>query len=1196
VKELDARHVQLSVGIKDKDTLNFVMNPTAAVDMANLLDGYFCLFTKQKSLLPCINDPSTEANKDVPPYCSIHTVLASSWSYSSSVTDKGNTEECDQSSIKCVLDLSQPPPKYEKRSVSPFPIKLRETGINLVEDSWLQSRRSEDTDSNIQRRMMPRGPCNVDDIPVDDQGEEVVARKAAEAAAERAVCRLKRASFTHSPPPSPELINGIDQECQELENEDREDSVEDLFLPESLTASVFDDDTIYMDGEDDTLQTLLDSVNRTRSAHRAKHLQQFDPWADTGEITLWEDDNANDLNEEMLSDINGDWEEAESIDGSDIHFAVVEDLPDELLAPPPEFQDGFEPLPEFVPPPEEFDLSGTDPNLDGMLLPPPSGFDSRLSPDMLHPPEQEDTSSLPPEFASLSPPDFNPLSEGFVSSSLSSAPHEEISPAPPEEFASSTEVVEESHPPKLPPLIYSVSVEVNLNTTAVDSSRQSIVLTENIPDWLRMELEEPHVRTNKNHLQIDAEDDGDEESLLPATVTSIDDFEVENVYLQQQEFAYIPSHQLPLPCELPPLLEVDFESELMEQMDFDVPPPVIEQELVTDTTENSDSEEAPTSPPPVPTTPIPDEVSNVKETTAKNKEGEEQGKQEEEEEDRGPSIVPVSEKTARVLTSSSMFGTSLRTSSRRVPPPMCPRPRSATSVSREHRQASDVSRTGPGVSQEKKERPSSAGSARSGKLSKTVPKVVSHLSPKLSQQKKSPKVVLKSYTKHSDVAGPIETMSSSQVMSSTPPNVHSNTQGKRPSTKRYKAPLPPVEQKEGLEQGNRQSKSSNKHRALAPPSRKAAVSVAQDSPGDNTSPESSQRATKSSHDYPILHPHPWLPPSPGESKHIHTSPQASPGRRQPSASPKKSASQSAPVGTTSPSQKKKKGSSGVSSTDQDKIEPNVTATTMDGSQEQDTDVLHDTASSYDESPVDEVKAEEAPENEAVTNETSTDKARIDASINEAPTDKAASDEADSAPPLPDSPPPPLPSSLPPDEDLQWSQAVTSSCRSCIESLSGVLMSLDMSLQNIMSTSCDPHTSTSDDLDFDSVKSTLVSEAKTLSQQTKAIVSVVVQQHEKIPEIEGALETVTSLADSCCQCVEILTAKCSNFPLPDIRQTLLVAVMDVVGAFRQMISATADAVSAGLEEKSVLLLMDRAKAMASIMASLMRSLSQVKEQV
>ena len=1126
----------------------------------------------------------------VPSYCSIHTVLTSRWSYSCCLTDEGSSDEFDRGAVKCVLDLRQSPPKYEKRGVSPFPVKLRETGINLVKDSWRQSHHSEEVDSNIQRRMMPHGPYSVGDIAADDQGEEVMAREAAEAAAERAACRLKRASFTHSPPPSPELVNGVDRECQEFENDDRQNSLENFFLPEPFTVSVFDDDTVYMDGEDDTLQTLLDSVNRTRSAHRAKHLKQFavaDPWADTGEIMLWDDDDDDghddhDDDDELLSDSNSDWNGAENTGGNDVHFTMVEvDLPDEPLAPPPEFQDGFEASPEFIPLPVEFDLVDIDPNLDSMLLPPPVGFDSQLSSEMLCTPQQEEyMSTFPPEVASLPlevvpfpPPDFSSLPEGFVSSS---PPPEEFSSAPPpEEFASSAEVVEESHPPALPLFASSVSVALDSNATlATASSRQSIILTENIPDWLRRELEEPHLRTKGDHLERDiVQDEVDDECLLPATVTAIDDFEVEDACLQQQEFGYIPAHQLPLPCDLSPLLEVTAESELMEQMDFDVPPPVIELEATTTTTEVS--EQMLVFPPPLPTSPVPDEVSDMKEmaTGIKDKEDEEQKEQEEEEEDRGPSIVPVSEKTAEVLKGSSMFGTSLRTSNRRVPPPTFPRPRSVTGPPREHKEAHDMRQTGSVVreNRERKERPSSAGSAspRAGRLSKIVPKITSRFSPKLSQQKHSPKVVLKSYTRHSELAGPIETMSSSQTTSSTPTNVlsssHGNTRGKRPSTKTYKAPLPPVEHKENLEQGSRQPRPSSKpHRAPAPPTRNTLVSAAQESSGNSSSPESSQRAGKSSHDYPVMHPHPWLPPSPGESKHVHTSPQASPGRRRAShasqGSPKKSASQAVQsvdvqsVSTTNPCQEKK-GSTEELSTG---VDPNVTV--MEGSQKETIDAFHITASSCDEGPA---------------------------------------DEADSAPPLPDSPPPPLPTSLPPDEDTHWSQTVTGSCRTCIESLADVLMSLDMSLQNIMSTNgSDPGPVVSSDLDFDSVKSSLVNEAKTLSQQTKAIVSVVVQQTEGIPEIESALETVKSLAGSCCQCVEIMTATCSNFPLPDIRQTLLVAVMDVVGAFRQMVSATADTVAAGLEEQSVLLLMDRAKAMGSIMASLMRSLSlnQVKEQV
>lgn len=44
------------------------MDPAAAVDMTNLLDGYFCLFTKQKSLLPhpSVSGTGDDADGEVP--------------------------------------------------------------------------------------------------------------------------------------------------------------------------------------------------------------------------------------------------------------------------------------------------------------------------------------------------------------------------------------------------------------------------------------------------------------------------------------------------------------------------------------------------------------------------------------------------------------------------------------------------------------------------------------------------------------------------------------------------------------------------------------------------------------------------------------------------------------------------------------------------------------------------------------------------------------------------------------------------------------------------------------------------------------------------------------------------------------------------------------------------------------------------
>ena len=1093
----------------------------------------------------------------MPAYHNKHTVLASTWSYSSCGHSNGSLEQLDLNNSERVLDLRQSVFNYEKPAGSPFVVKLRATGINLVEESWNQSLQSRETDSYIQRRMMSPRQRGINDFSNEDAGEEVVAREAAQAAAARAVSRLKRASFTYSPPPSRQLVSGSQAGSQdtvkESEDGEIERSNEYFMLPEALTMSVFDDDTVCIDEEDDTLQTLLDSVNRTRSARGEKQLKiplVADLWTGTDQMMAWDDSE-----DELRVKSNFDWNDTDSVD-YDIALTTAEfDLPDEPLVPPPEFQEGFEELLEmnqYIPPPLEFSEVENDPELDNFVLPPPSDFDAHLISEELA------YFSVPGEVVAMEPLELDSLPP------LTSLCQEVPFVQPPDEFVACGHSSNSMQLDTVPHANF-----IKEAVVAACSSRESIVLTENIPDWLKRELEESKEEgTEQKGLMLDAaECDGDnDEFLIPATITAIDEYIVEDTGCldQPEDVCLIPNCQLPSPSDLPYPLEVVVEEDLLEELAFDIPPPVVESEINTPATDDLLSvvqvEERHTSPPPLPTSPIPDEVLDV----ARNDLQGNRLVKEDDKDDSGPDIVPVSKKTAEVLKCLSMFGSSVTTSNRRVPPPTYPRPRSATtSLSREGKDLRDA--PGKSLANGEIERLSTAGlaSPRAGRLSKIVPRIASRFSPKLAR-KQSPKVVLKSYHRQSELVTSDENM----VPSSSVTAVSSSSviAAKPPSTKHYKAPQPPVGHRTNSEHLTKSLKPSSKsYRAPAPPTcGNSSMGIRVEANCSSTTPETLQKTVKSSSEYPIMHPHPWLPPSTGDSKHANISPNASPCRRRATyrspVSPRKSPNQS-PLGDTQ--------SVNLSPRHETRELSPVHGTMIDSKQEQCIDESH-------------------VANEIYGNESNDDKSSLYI--------------------VSDSSPPPLPESLPPDEeddnsavaetdaddDNIFHRTMTDSCRKCILSLSDVVLKLDMSLQNVMSGS-ESELVNSCDLDYDAVKNSLVSEAKTLSQQTKVVVSAVVQKMATgNTEIEKALETVKRLATSCCQCVDYMTCSCTQFSVPDIRQTIIVGVMEVVGAFRHMVSAAAEAISKELEENSVLLLMDRAKAMAGIMASLMRTLNGLKE--
>ena len=515
---------------------------------------------------------------------------------------------------------------------------------------------------------------------------------------------------------------------------------------------------------------------------------------------------------------------------------------------------------------------------------------------------------------------------------------------------------------------------------------------------------------------------------------------------------------------------------------LDIPPPILEEpedvEFSPEPPEDfKNNVDVPSSPPPLPLTPIPDE---------EQRRGRNAEEKREERRYPEPTIVPVSERTAQVLkntpSSSLLVGvTTVKTSERRMPPPSNPRPRSAATSS------STLTEKGKESTRSK-----SATLSKLSSLSKLMPK-----SPKKSRG------------------------SGEETDSPMHHRLHSST--KRPSPKSYKAPPPPSSPRSVLTGSPKPS--PKLHRAPQPPPTPRSPALFSESSSPNpASPRSlsssavAAAVTKSASS--VMHPRPWLPPSPGESKHSPSSP----NRASLSSSPH------------SPARNRAKGASNSPSTKRDRVPVLVSEEGGGGS---------------------------------------------------------PSLPATPPPPLPNIPPPPLPESSPPLLETETSPrraAIREACTEGIMKLSGIVLELDTVLQCVLTKKLVD----TDTKGYAQTKSALWTNAKELTQETKTLVTAVVQKHATAASvIETTLETVRRIADDARECVTAMSAIKNDFQPPDVRQSLIVAVMEVANAFRHVLASAEDAVASQMSESALMALMDSAKGIATIMSAFTRTLNEVE---
>eukprot|EP00118_Oscarella_pearsei_P000372 m.4788 g.4788 ORF g.4788 m.4788 type:complete len:1453 (+) comp11287_c0_seq1:97-4455(+) len=378
--EVDSRKSRISIGIKKKETVSFILDSSSAVDLAHLLDGYRTLLTEEKSLLESSSQAhllsdDTEGLTGFP-YHSQHTVKPSLWSYSPTFLRDGLT---DWTSKECKLDLRQPLPPYHQSRSSPLTVRLRKTGINLSDNDCYTSSSSFGERSSAHKRMLtPRRRSN--SVDTEDVMESAAAEAAAREAAERATKALRRSSFAYSPPPSPRVLDELTGETE---------SHWFVEIPEPLSvSSVFGDETISMESEDSSLHVLLESLNRRQSQVKKTANDSGIPGSES-------------------PGVRDSWSRIELTSGSvsDLRGSSGDEGYDETIPPPSEFSvsssmNGSEPLPALM------ESMNEDDEDDGLVLPPPPGFgwsdvEGKESPDVdeiiLQPPVEFTESFVHPE-------------------------------------------------------------------------------------------------------------------------------------------------------------------------------------------------------------------------------------------------------------------------------------------------------------------------------------------------------------------------------------------------------------------------------------------------------------------------------------------------------------------------------------------------------------------------------------------------------------------------------------------------------------------------------------------------------------------------------------------------------------------------------------------------------------------------------